>query len=535
VTHVKRGGRLVRIKRRYNGGAMGRGVRFWLPVHILHIEDDPRDAELIARRLRLDGMDCEIVWARDELETRSSLELGEFDVILSDFAIPGFGGLSALRLAKERRPKVPFLFVSGTIGETRAIESLRAGAADYLLKDRLDRLPAAIRGAVEASRIEAERCRAVAALRESEERFRQVTENIEEVFWLAQLGPRRIIYVSPAYERIWGRPCAQLEINPNAWLDAVHPDDRDRTAEAMGLQATSGYDVEYRIVRPDGSVRWIHARAFPVEDKNGQTYRIAGIAQDITAHRGLEEEVRQANKMEALGQFAGGIAHDFNNILAVIQIQAHVLLTDTHLRPRQTAGLESIASATASAAKLTRQLLAFGRPEPAQIRDIDLVQVVAETVKLVRRLIPVTIAIETEFAAGLPPIRIDPAMVEQVVMNLTVNARDAMPEGGCLRLSLDLIDADVAEVALHPGVRPGRFLRLKVADTGCGIARENLSRVFEPFFTTKKPGEGTGLGLATVSRIVAQCHGWIEIDSEFGRGTEFSIHLPAQLPTHLEK
>jgi two-component system cell cycle sensor histidine kinase/response regulator CckA len=497
-------------------------------LRILHLEDNAADRELIAHRLMGGPTPCEFLSATNEVEYRRALSDPHLDLILSDFSLPGFSGMAALSIAKEIRPGVPFLFVSGTIGEDCAAETLKAGARDYVLKDRLERLPSAIRRAVEDAKQRAERLRTVAALRESEERFRQVTESIEEVFWLAELNPgRRIIYVSPAYAQIWGQPCEQLYHVPNSWLASIHPSDRARVEAAVEQQSLGHYDVEYRIVRPDGTVRWINDRAFPIRNERGAVYRVAGLAKDVTSRRQLEEEVRQSQKMDAIGQFAGGIAHDFNNVLAVIQMQTSLLLTEPEIAPKLSNGLQMIMGAAERAANLTRQLLTFSHREVKRAKDIDPAKVLGDTVKLLHRIVGENINFETRFAPGLAAVHADAAMLEQVLMNLVINARDAMPDGGRLVVSLDHDDAAVSRVARHPGVRPGRFVRLCVADSGCGIPRENLPRIFEPFFTTKEPGRGTGLGLATVFRIASQHHGWVEVDSEINVGTTFRVFLPA--------
>ncbi|MDB6094400.1 MAG: sensor hybrid histidine kinase [Verrucomicrobia bacterium] len=496
-------------------------------LRILHLEDDAADRELIANQLATDGLRCEFYAATNEAEFRRALAEAKLDLILSDFSLPGFDGITALAIAKQNRPEVPFVFVSGTIGEDRAVESMNTGAKDYVLKSRLDRLSATVRRAVEETAQIAERSHALAALRESEERFRQVTESIEEVFWLAEIDPRRIIYVSPAYAKIWGRPCEQLYSSPNSWLENICPEDRARVVAFVAQQGLGGGDVEYRVVRPDGSVRWINDRSFPIKDAGGKTYRVAGVAEDITARRQLEKEVRQAQKMEAVGQFAGGIAHDFNNVLAVIQMQASLLLSDPVMPARINRGMQMIMGAAERAASLTRQLLAFSHRDIKQARDIDPAKVIGDTANLLRRIVPENIALESQFAPGLPGMHADPAMVEQVVMNLVINARDAMPGGGRLVVSLDQVDAGADRVAVHPGVKPGRFVRLCVVDSGHGITGENLSRIFEPFFTTKESGRGTGLGLATVFRIVAEHHGWIEVHSEINIGTTFRVFFPA--------
>jgi PAS domain S-box-containing protein len=373
-----------------------------------------------------------------------------------------------------------------------------------------------------------DRKQAEAALRDSEQRFRQVTESIGEVFWLTDLAKSQMIYVSPAYEKIWGRPCAELYQSPHTWMEAIHQEDRPAVQEAaITMQVTGGYDVIYRITRPDGAVRWIHDRAFPIRDAAGRVYRVAGVADDITTQREMELQLRHSQKMEAVGLLAGGIAHDFNNLLAVIQLQTSLLLGTKGLPERVTKGMRDIMDASERAATLTRQLLTFSRREVKKARNLDLAETVESTIRLLRRLLGEDVALETHFDPALPLILADPGMMEQVLMNLAINARDAMPSGGLLAVSLEQVQVTAERAALHPGAQPGKHVCLSVRDTGMGIAPEDLPRIFEPFFTTKESGQGTGLGLATVFGIVEQHGGWIEVFSEVNRGTMFRVHLPA--------
>ena len=369
--------------------------------------------------------------------------------------------------------------------------------------------------------------RAEEARRESDQRFRQLTESIDEVFWLTDVSKKQMIYVSPAFPHVWGRSCESIYAAPQSWLDTVHTDDRTRVHAAQELQTTGNYDLEYRIVRPDGVVRWIHERAFPVKDAKGELYRIAGVASDITVRRDLEEQFRQAQKMEAVGQLAGGIAHDFNNLLTVIQMQSSLLLADMREIPGVVTGVQQIMDAAKRASTLTRQLLTFSRRQAQAARPLDLADTIGNMAKMLRRILGEDISLESRFAPGLPHVHADAGMMEQVLMNLVVNARDAMPRGGHLVITLDAATFNAEYAAAHPPAIAGQFVCLKVSDTGDGIPPEIKARIFEPFFTTKEVGKGTGLGLATVFGIVQQHEGWIDVESEVGVGTTFKVFLPA--------
>jgi len=372
-----------------------------------------------------------------------------------------------------------------------------------------------------------ERKQAEEVLRESEERFRQLAENIENVFWLTDPASSQVLYVSPAYEKITGRSCAALYDSPRGWLEAVHPEDRKRVEEALKTKAGHGsFSEVYRIIRTDGEVRWIREQAFPVRDKDGRVYRVAGWARDITDYRELEGQLRQMQRMDSIGQLAAGVAHDFNNLLTIIQGNADLMLMDTPADAPQTDFLKQIFDASDRAANLTRQLLLFSRKQVAQPTGMDLNEAIRNLFKMLRRILGEHITLEFNYSSAPAHLHADPGMMEQVVMNLAVNARDAMPIGGRLRIDTSISQFTPAMCKRMPGAREGTYVCLSVSDQGCGIPQENLQRIFEPFFTTKEVGKGTGLGLATVYGIVKQHEGWIDVASQVGQGTVFSVYLP---------
>jgi PAS domain S-box-containing protein len=368
-----------------------------------------------------------------------------------------------------------------------------------------------------------EQKRAEQSLRESETRFRQMAENIEEVFWMTDHpASHGMIYVSPAYEKIWGRTCASLYEKSASLMDAVHEDDRERVEAAIPLQVEGKYDETYRIVRPDGSIRWVHDRAFPIRNERGEIYRIAGHAEDITERKKIEMQFFQSQKMDAFGKLAGGVAHDFNNLLTVISGYNEIVLNGFNANDPRRDCVEEIGKAAERASALTGQLLAFSRQQVLQPKIISLNGVVENVQKMLRRLIGEDIALETEIAENLHTTRADPGQLENVLMNLAVNARDAMPHGGTLSIKTENITVPDG----NPNVPAGRYVMMSVADSGVGMTEQVRAQIFEPFFTTKPVGQGTGLGLATCYGIVKQSNGFITVDSKLGEGSAFKIYLP---------
>ena len=318
----------------------------------------------------------------------------------------------------------------------------------------------------------------------------------------------------------WYRQTGQLE----------YVDPADRESVRMGTEAleTLGQiSLHYRVRRKDGEVRWIKDDRQLVRNSSGEAVEIVGCWTDVTEHRLLEEQLRQAQKMESVGQLAGGVAHDFNNLLTVIQGYVELLLNTEQLLPSVVEPLRQVHMAADKAGTLTRQLLVFSRKQVMRPAEVDINDLILGMMKLLSRTLGENITVQTERNAALPLIYADRGMVEQVLMNLAVNSRDAMPNGGTLTISASAHEFDDSAQLKQPLARAGRFVCIHVADSGTGIAPENLSRIFEPFFTTKEVGKGTGLGLATVYGIVKQHEGWVEVESTVGKGTTFHIYLPS--------
>jgi two-component system cell cycle sensor histidine kinase/response regulator CckA len=496
-------------------------------LRILHLEDSPVDCALVQDTVNAADLACDFIRADNERSFLNALQNDRFDLILADYTLPGYNGTSALAAAQAFQPAIPFIFVSGTIGEEQAIEILKEGATDYVLKQRIARLVPAIRRALREAAERAERQRAEQALRDSEQRFREMAGNIHEVFWSASADGQRILYISPAYELVWNRSPTDLVARPGVWLESIQPEDRERIRQAR-TQLAQGrpYTLEYRITLPADGQRWIEERAYPVSDPTGKVVRSVGVALDITVRKNLEMQLQQAQKMDVIGQLAGGIAHDFSNMLTVINGYSNLLLDTPTLPPDIAEPLRQIYVAGGHAAGLTRQLLIFSRKSQPHGRPLDLNELIDEAATMLRRMIGEHINLQLDLAHPLPLTLADASMIEQILLNLVVNARDAMPKGGSVVVSTGSMELNAADCQRHPDARPGAYLCLSVQDTGSGIPPGTLPRIFEPFFTTKEAGKGTGLGLATVFGIAKQHQGWVEVESEVGSGTLFRVFLP---------
>ncbi len=377
------------------------------PCRILLVEDAPADAALVLRELRGAGLRCETRRVETEAEVHTALAEFAPDVVLADHTLAGFGASDALRIVRAERPGTPVIIVTGSLDEETAASYILAGAVDYVVKDRLFRLPAAVRRAFALRRAEADAARTALALRQ------------------------------------------------------------------------------------------------------------------------LEEQHRQAQKMEAIGRLASGVAHDFNNLLTVINSCCSFALEEAPEGAKIRQDLLDIREAADRAAQLTQQLLAFSRQRPIAPQRVDVAVLVNNLAGMLRRLLGGTVTVTFTAAPALGTVWADPGQLEQVVMNLAVNARDAMPQGGRLSLAASDMVVDAPHAAAH-AVQPGPFVLLAVTDTGTGMDASTKERLFEPFFTTKEKGKGTGLGLATVYGVVQQAGGFVQVESELGKGSTFRVYLPSK-------
>jgi PAS domain S-box-containing protein len=473
-------------------------------IRVLLVEDNPGDARLFTELLRDAGASQLRMVQVDRLAAAlDRLKREPFDVMLLDLSLPDANGLDTLERAHAQAPKTPIVVLTGHDDEALAVRAVRAGAQDYLVKGHIDG-----QLLVRSIRYASERGRAIEALERREQHYRSLIEHSLDLISILNLDGT-IRYASPSHERLLGHHLDEL-VGKNV-LSFVHPDDQARFEAAL-LEGTNGPPVECRVHHSDGSWRVLESFSRDLSHVAGVNGMVVN-ARDITERKRLEEQLHHSRRLEAVGRLAGGVAHDFNNLLMVINGYSHMLLDAMHAGDPARLDLEQVVKASERAADLTRQLLAFSRRQGVRSSLVDLNVLVREMDRMLRRMLGPDIEFTVLLAPELNAVRADPGQIEQVILNMVVNARDAMPGGGKLLLE-----------TRNAGTPARDSVTLSISDTGIGMDAQVLSRIFEPFFTTKE--QGTGLGLATSYGIIQENGGDIRVESTLGQGTTFRIELP---------
>ena len=492
-------------------------------LRVLLLEEDSSDAARILRELKDAGLEIAPIIAGNRSEFKNALGAGNFDAVISSWKLPDSDGLEALQILRACGRDTPFVLVTGASEEKAAAECIDCGASDYVLKDRLGRLPFALKRALVEHQLLEETARLRASLLENETHSRELLENsvygifrvgFDGTFSSANDTLLRILACSSFSEVQALNLANDVFRYPEAFAKLL-ADSRERSV-------VHNAETEWR--RRDGgfvSVR-LHIRCI---SGSGAADGIEGIVEDVTEVRALERQLQQAQKFETIGQLAGGIAHDFNNVLGAVLGWAEIGYDQSREHPQIAEYFAHIRQQTDRAAVLTRELLTFARRQPLQPRPVQLNQIVENLMSFLDKVIGKDIEIKL-VKGNLQPVKAEPAQMEQVLMNICLNARDAMPGGGLLKIETEMITLDDSFCHFYPGVLAGTYVVLSICDTGVGMSPEVRDRIFEPFFTTKERGKGSGMGLATVYGIVRQHGGFIHVYSEPGQGSLFHVYLP---------
>jgi PAS domain S-box-containing protein len=499
------------------------------PLRVLAVEDSTFDAELALLELRRSGFAVELKRVDSRAALTQAIESFEWDLVVCDYGLPGFSSMEALAIVQAHDPDVPFVIVSGTIGEEAAVHALHAGARDVVIKSNLSRLGAVAGRELEEARARRRHRAAEDALRQSEARKRAILDAALDAV-LAVDRDGSIVEANPAAEAMFAGSSAELLGKPIVELLPIGQL-LDGAAGAPSRTAARGRRIECLATRLDGE-------QFPADVALAQG-AVSSVAfwsvtvRDLTEreraqaeNRALQAQLVQSQKMEAMGRLVAGITHDFNSIIGIILGYSDLALSDAG---DAAASLQAIRDAGERGLALTSQLLAFARQQIFEPVALDLNQHLLGLDTLLKMLSGRDRRLLTELAPDLRPILADPDQIGQIVLNLVANAVDATPDGGTITLAT--ANAEVEDVRLLPeagrAIAPGRYSVLSVSDDGVGMDAATRSQIFDPFFTTKAPGDGTGLGLSTVLGIVTQSGGQIAVDSEPGAGTTITLYLPS--------
>jgi two-component system, cell cycle sensor histidine kinase and response regulator CckA len=499
------------------------------PAKILLVDDD-EDDYIILRDLigRISNRRYQLEWVDNFEAGLAAVHRGEHDICLLDYRLGERTGLELLRESQPFSNRPPMILLTGQGDHEIDIEAMKAGAAEYLIKGQFnpDMLERTIRYAIEGQR--------------ARQNLRRERDLISRIMVTSPVGivvanrAGKITFANQRAEHVLGLTKEIVEAGTASVLDwrLLEADGAVREEEALPLKQIlkSGLtvqDARHVIDFSDHRRVLLSVNATPLFDAAGKIDGMIVTVEDITDRQALESQLRQSQKMECVGQLAAGVAHDINNILTIIQGHAGILLNSLPANADTVRSLKQISAASERAAGFIKHLLTFSRKQVFQTKILDLNTVFRNMESMLPRMLGEQITLETRYGAGMPLVAADTSMIEQIIMNLMVNARDAMPKGGKLLIETAAVKIGADHVRQNHEARAGDFICLTVTDTGCGMERKILERIFEPFFTTKAVGEGTGIGLATVYGIIKQHNGWAEVESEVNVGTTFKIFLPA--------
>ncbi len=511
-----------------------------ITLHLLILEDNPDDAELAIKELERKGF--KVKWTRVDTKEAFREALAEKpDLILADYFVPSFDAMAALQMYRQLKVEIPLIVYSGVISEEIAVECMKLGVTDYVFKDNLSHLGPVVKRALEEMKIYRKSRQAEETLRESEEKYRTLYDSSRDAIMI--ISPDKVfLNGNPACLKMFG--CRNEDefifLTPAALSPEYQPDGAlsvEKSQKMISIAMEQGsHFFEWKHKRVNGEE--FYSTVLLARMKLYGQKILQATVRDITKYKKLEAQLRLAQKMEAIGKLAGGIAHDFNNMLTVIMGNASLALMEIGKDDTLRQEIEEIRKAGERAASLTRQLLAFSRKQIVQPKILDINKLLTDIEKMLGRLIGEDIELLTVPGPALWKVEIDPGQIEQVIMNLAINARDAMPQGGKLTIETDNADLNENYFLEHgiEGEKSGHYVMLAVSDTGSGMDKKTLEHIFEPFFTTKEVGRGTGLGLPTVYGIVKQNNGFIWVYSEPGQGTTFKVYLSeVKKDTDLEK
>lgn len=493
-------------------------------MRFLIIDDNPADRELIVRKLRKEFDSSDFVTVGQPGELEAATKRGNFDIILTDYQLNWTDGLQILDLMKVRFPEVPVVMFTGTGSEEIAVEGLRAGLSNYVLKKHLDRLPYAVRDSLEKTRLRKQYDEAIQQLRASEERYREIFEQgLTGIFAFTPQG--RLLTCNSAFARIFGFASVEEAMQVNVCTLYPQPQHFDAFLKLLAHEKRFEYH-EMEMQRSDGVSLYIVENVVGSFDDDGRLIEVKGYLFDNTERRRLTEQLQQAQKLESVGLLVSGIAHDFNNMLGgILGYASRGLGRVTQSHPLYS-NLHHIQEIATRAARMTQQLLAFSRRQVLEPSAVNLNIVVDNLLDFISKVLGEHIEIAFVPDPELKTVHVDYSQIEQVLMNLCINARDAMPRGGRLTIRTHNVSSDEAYTLCGGQSKPEAYVQISVQDSGVGMSEQVRERIFEPFFTTKELGKGTGLGLSMVHGIIGQHNGFIDVESEEGKGTTFSLYLP---------